>query len=315
MFLWLWNKVRSLNFFNSKSSDPSVKRREQHTTRVYILLLIVASIVLFCYSVFNQKTVIYTVDQPTEATYINLLAKYGDKVQCPCSRLALPYEAFITIEASYHQICSSEFISDSFIAQMFALRDTNTYRGDFMQISGSYFAGLNILCKVSQEVFTISLINFQATLFVNAKLLGPAAFKDQTAGLMQWFIDLTAGVFASTIQELIEFSTGNQILSVSSISYNLRIVSNGSVRIEPASLSGCSCLLHPLVCSEEAGFYSYDSSIDSFTLVSTLMGIRTTCFAFLSLMVSNLGCWYSSDCYANVRSKSVLLFSKPHFIS
>ncbi len=283
-----------------------MKRREQKTTRLYILLLSTTFAFLFFYTAFTKQTKIYNVQYPTKATYEHLLVKYADTIQCPCSSIAIPYQEFISVNVNYHPICSSEFISDSFIAQLFAFRDVNLYRGDFMQMSGPYFAGLSKLCLLSKIIFSRSLANVQANLFVNDKLLSPDDFAMKSAAMEQLFVEEAAAAFEDGIQVVLEFTTTNQMLSVSSVSYNLRIVSNENVQVEPGGFSNCSCLLNPSTCSEEAGFYSYDSSTDSFTLLSTVMGIQVTCYPLLSIMKSNLACWYSLDCYEKVRYKSLI---------
>lgn len=304
--LKFWTKIKSLNWFDTNSSDPLRQRRGQKSTRLYILLLSTTFTVLFFYTTFTKQTKIYNVQYPTQATYEQLLVKYADTIQCPCTRIAIPYQEFISFNVNYHPICSSEFISDSFIAQLFVFRDVNVYRGDFMQMSGPYFAGLSKFCLLSKIIFSRSLANVETDLFINDKLLSPDDFAMKSAAMELLFVEGAAAAFEGGIQTLLEFTTANQMLSVSSVSYNLRIVSNENVQVEPGGFSNCSCLLNPSTCSEEAGFYSYDSSTDSFTLLSTVMGIQVTCYPLLSIMQSNLACWYSLDCYEKVRYKSLI---------
>ena len=305
LLVWLWLKVKFLNLFESHSGDSLVERREQHTTRLYLVLISLMFAVLFSYTAFSEKTVTYTIQKPTRATYQTLLDTYGDRVQCPCTSLTVPFKSFTSIEARYHQICSSEFISDSFISQMFALRDANMYLGDFTQFSGTYFAGIQTLCSLSQTVFNLSIGNLYANAFFNAKLLTNKAFHNLADEKVRLYRDVGVNIFTQAILELLQLSTSNQLLSASSISYNVRVIRNESARIEPAGFADCSCLLNPMGCTKAGGFYTYDSSTDSFKTSSTVMGIQATCFPLLSLLQSNLACWYSSDCYGNVSDKFI----------
>lgn len=304
--LGLWTKIKGLNLFNSSSDDPLTVRREQIMSRLYLLILIISCTCLFIYNIFTEQRKIYTVEHPTQTIYELLLSKYPDTIQCPCTRIAIPNQAFISVKVNYHQICFSKFISETFIDQLFAFRDENMYQGDFMRMSGSHFAALRTFCSLSQTIFSRSLANSQANLLVNEKLLSPVDFARDAAKKSQSFIIGAVAAFGSGVDKSLELTTSNQALSVSSMSYKLDVLSNGDVQVNPSGFLNCSCLMNAYTCSEQAGFYSYNSSTNVFTLLSTVMGIQATCLPLLSIMRSNLACWYSADCYEKVGYKFII---------
>ena len=118
---------------------------------------------------------------------------------------------------------------------MFALRDANLYLGDFTQFSGTYFAGIQTLCSVSRTVFNLSIANLYANAFFNAKLLTKQAFHNLADEKVRLYRDVGVNIFTQAILELLELSTSNQLLSASSVSYNVRVTRNESARIEPAA--------------------------------------------------------------------------------
>lgn len=270
-------------------------------TRLYMLTLLVTFSGLLFYNIFTEHTKIYTVYYPTEAIYERLLSQYNSTIQCPCTHIAIPNEKFISGAVQFHHICSTEFMSDAFINQLFSFRDINVYRGGFMQISGPYFSGIRTFCSLSQIFFARSLAKVQTNLFVNEMLLSPDDFEAQAADQSLKFLVGALKSFRKGVQTLIDFTANNQALSVSSTLYDLQAVSNKSIQVYPGSIGNCSCLLNPLICAEPASFYSYNSSTDSFTQIWTVMGIQVACFPLLSIIQSNLACWYSSDCYEKVK--------------
>jgi len=227
--------------------------------------------------------------------------KYADTIECPCSNVAIPYEKFISISQSYHQVCSSGFISSDFIDQLFIFNRTILHRSDFMAISAPYFSWINSFCTLCRVVIYNFYNAFQAELFVNEKVLPENIFTKQADDIIQSFITSALTSFVRALLESIELTDSYQPLSASYSSFDLQVTSNGSIGIDPIGFDNCSCLLEPKTCSTAAGFYSYDSSNNSFTLLSTVRGIRVSCMPLTSFLLSNLECWYSTDCYQQVR--------------
>jgi hypothetical protein len=110
-----------LNLFASipPSNDPNIIRRNRNTTRVYFILLITAFFILILYTSLRQVTITVIVKSPSVSEYTELSLQYPLTLRCPCSRIAIKYNQFISqIEPQYHQICSSVFISPEWIESM-----------------------------------------------------------------------------------------------------------------------------------------------------------------------------------------------------
>ena len=300
-FRWLWTKIKILNLFDSYSNDALKVQREQNTTRLYIILLAIIFFILFFYTTFTPQTKTYTINRPTQVVYENLQMKHADTIECPCSNVTIPYEKFILITPRYHQVCSTGFIFPFFFNQLYLFNQTKIQRADFMAMSAPYFTWIASFCTLCQVLIYDLYSSFQKELFVNAKLLPENIFTKQTDDIIKSFIDSSSIRFIRSLTELLELTTSYQVLSASYSSFDLQVTSNGSIRIDPVGFDNCSCLLEPKTCSTAAGFYSYDSSNDSFTLLSTVRGIRVSCLPLISFLQSSLECWYSTDCYQQVR--------------
>ena len=293
--------MKTLNLFNSYSNNPSIETREQQTTRLYIILLLLILLILFLYTTFTEQTNTYIINRPTQSVYENLQMKYPDTIECPCTTVTIPYRKFLSINPRYHQICSTGFISPVFIKQLTAFNKTNIYQLDFNMISASYFQWIASHCILSRVVIYNFYVEFQTQLYVNVKVPAPKIFIQQTNDILQSSLDLMTDRFARGSIELLGMTTHYQIVTAYYTSFNLRVTSNGSIRIDPAGFSNCSCFIEPETCSTEAALYSYDSMNNSHTRLSAVKGIRVACLPLISFRQSTFECWYSRECYDEVR--------------
>jgi hypothetical protein len=295
-----------LNLFDSNSNNPLKHKHERYTTRLYILFVTIAFVVLLSYTIATKETTVYTIQKPSQDTYEKLYAEYSSTIACTCKNISIPYSYFIIIQASYHQVCSSSFISPGFFAQLAMIReDAPIYPGDFILMGVDYFEWLTTFCALSRLVFSNQLAAFQTELFVNNELLTRDVFEIQANQLADFFISDVQFYFARGITETRELLGFSQPISATSIiRYILPITTTSSgsqVRIEPLNFfSDCSCLSDPTSCSDDAAFYSYIPMNNSFYPIFKIPGIRIACSPMESLLQSNLACWYSSDCYETV---------------
>ena len=150
---WLWTKIKTINLFDSKSNDVLKERREQQTTRLYIVFLLTTFIVLVFYNVLTEETKIHTVQNPVYSAYEKLYLKYPNSIQCSCRQIAIKHSVFMSISSSFHPICSSEFIRPEFFKSLAEIKENLfLYKGDFMQWSAEYFQWLETLCTLATFV-------------------------------------------------------------------------------------------------------------------------------------------------------------------
>jgi hypothetical protein len=94
---------------NSREQEDDQRRRSNIiATRVYILILIVTlSGIGLGLSLIDQTTII-TIKNPTREQFEGLPMD----AQCSCSRISLPYGNFTSLQTSFYQVCSSDFVTD-----------------------------------------------------------------------------------------------------------------------------------------------------------------------------------------------------------
>ena len=315
-FTWLWHQIKMFNLFDSNSNNLAKQHTERQTTRLYIILLATASVILLSYTIATEETRVYTIEKPPQETYEKLYAKYSNTMTCMCSEISIPYSEFIRIQASFHQVCSSSFVLSDLSTQLAMIKhDIRLYPIDFMLMSTGHLQWLSTLCTLSRLIFFNQLAVFLANPFVNNKLLAHQEFEVQGSQLADAFINDIQFYFARGIKQTLEAIGITQAISAtSSVIYKLPIVTTPQgrqVRMEAANyFSSCSCVSEPISCSDEAAFYSYNPTNDSFHPVFKIPGMRIACNSLQSVLKSNLDCWYSSECYQTVRFFNIHYFNQ-----
>ena len=105
--------VIELNFFESGLNDQSTLRHERRSTRLYLLLLGIALIVLVMYIGFGIRTVHVTIHEPTLLTYQTIKLHYAETLKCPCTQIAVKYGRFVRTQLTYHQVIAVHSLTPS----------------------------------------------------------------------------------------------------------------------------------------------------------------------------------------------------------
>ena len=101
-----------------------------------VLFILAIIVILVIFALAQARTTIVTVKTPSMAKYRQLQAKYPDALNCPCATVTIPYEAFASVEFSLHEICSSIFVTDEWIAALHT-PDANRYLPTDFRSTGS----------------------------------------------------------------------------------------------------------------------------------------------------------------------------------
>ena len=94
-----------LNVYTETNDDsPDVRRNQILSTRVFLVSITLAMVGLTGYTA-QMQTITLEVNNPSQYDYERLEKLYGDTLTCPCSRLAVPAGSFVTVSATFHQVC------------------------------------------------------------------------------------------------------------------------------------------------------------------------------------------------------------------
>lgn len=283
------NKMINLNLFDRRSADSYVLRRQRITTRLYIITLIITLIILILYTSLDEQSISVIIKAPTLTEYEKLQIKYPNTLNCPCDHVAVNYESFIVLQPSYHNICSSDFISQQWIDY---LHDIIPLSPPKLRATASVqFNVLSLLCQSTAEAVDNSLTQFYATKFINIYLIPPDLFNTQIQSAVNVFKASAPRTFKRTLDMIRGLIQGNALLSAYETNWKFTLINTkhyASVYTNPRSYSNlCNCGTSSL-CTQPA---VVDNDMNS-----TLPGLFIGCYPVESILQSTLECLYQQTC-------------------
>jgi hypothetical protein len=241
--------LRDLNLFQSdkdNEEDLHQYRNNLIATRVYVIALILALISITLGLLLIPQTTKTMLHYPT----VDQVKTLPLDAQCPCSRLSVSYGTFITLEARFHQVCSSDFISDRWIKTIYSdVNLTHFYQGDFRGSSSAQFQALASLCHLSNSNVEDGLVSFYDTSLISSQVLFEDLLKVTIQVSIEQFNTTVPFAFKSQLDLINKLTYGNQIISGLRTILDIEYLNNGGAEIftnylyyKNSSVSGDRCV-------------------------------------------------------------------------
>ncbi|CAF4213438.1 unnamed protein product [Adineta steineri] len=256
-------------------------------------------------------TIIVVIKQPTVDIYLKLQAQYPETLTCPCSSISIDYKQFISFQPTFHQVCSSDFVTTNWINSFESYEIL--YAQDIRSLGSIYFTTLSKFCNLSLETINNALFSFNSTKYVTRNVQLLDFFQTQTEKIIG---DLEKSTINSFLQLLSIYKytfIGNALFSGYLSSYGYTTVtgnlSNSLNQVffphvlspdENDSSILCSCKTSPLTCGQSTGIY--ETSENDLFIVP---GVRLGCFLTESLLQSTLECFFDQQCLDKVQNFTV----------
>jgi hypothetical protein len=101
------------------------------STRVYILSIIIILFGTGLFLFFDDQSEFVIINSPTKQQF----RKVPSNAKCSCSQISIPYGKFTSLQTIFHQVCSSDFVTDRWIKAInsganstyFSIKDFRTY--------------------------------------------------------------------------------------------------------------------------------------------------------------------------------------------
>ncbi|CAF0824548.1 unnamed protein product [Adineta ricciae] len=233
-----------LNIFKRDRSTHQEVRFQRYATRIYICLLIAMTSIFTFYTFLTKSPQSKTVHDPTELQFIYLEKQYPRSLSCSCSSALIPYSDIIKIQPQYHQLCTSDLISDRWIKYIDDTHSATQLPIDYRFVGSTYFKLLSIVCRLANETITNALDIFLQSQFISSQVISEELFENQMNSLIEDWKATTLNTFKSTIQLIRQSIDGNQLISADhNFSPVLRRDSNGNL-FEWSYLPECDCILN-----------------------------------------------------------------------
>ena len=290
--------VRLNLFYNPQKSSESTYHREQYSTRVYILLVIMSVIILLIYNIFARQTITENVDSPTEEDYHQLQeSKYELSLKCPCSHNLILQRKFMQIRTTIHEVCLSPFIEEDWIKSMFIHGNwSNLHSNDFHRRGALYFQGLRLFCFLHYDKSSHNDSSFLGTHLISIQLLSETQLMMQMNATVKNVLKSSRGDYSMMYKNARDFINNNQMLSIYSSNWVFSPMTNMNdfvdvpISMEPVSYGNCSCATSS-VCFESVTLYG-----------QIIPGFVISCIPLQSLFLSTLACLYNETCIEQINN-------------
>ena len=110
--------IININLYKTGSTDEIDLREQRLHTRIYIIMFAACLCLVLFYTAIAQQSVTNTYQISSMEDYEHLLNLPQNNVNCPCTRISIPYNEFVTELRvdTIHQGCSTNLIRMALIA-------------------------------------------------------------------------------------------------------------------------------------------------------------------------------------------------------
>ncbi|CAF4202656.1 unnamed protein product, partial [Adineta steineri] len=301
------------NIYDSDSNLTLEQRDHENrsniiATRIFLIVLIITLIIFILAFQLSFRTKTVTVSNPTQEQFENL----PFTIYCPCSRISISYDQFTSINVRFHQVCSSDFISDRWIQTIFTGSNTTYfYLKDFRTYGSAAFQALASFCRLSKINALQSITLFNQMSIISPETLTQSVFQSQINASIEQFQLTTPNEFKIQLNLVQDMTTHSRLQSGiqtnSLLSYFLTdnqqftVSRNSIVYVSSRNNNTCSCSAS-FNCQESSLIYNIYGAATQRTVTSNtkiLMRInrfKLGCLPVNAILLSTLECFYNQTC-------------------
>ena len=297
LFAKLLKYLFELNIFQTYSSlnDPYKRQTQRISTRISLVLLLMAFLVLLIYTATATSVHTFTVNTPSHDQFKQLHQQYAQTLICPCSQISNKLESFVTIDYMLHPVCDSMYITDRWIDY------TQFHNGrlstcDFRFLARQTFPALRSLCQLANEAIKMSLDQFNSTGYISAVVTSEELLQSQLEMTIEQFIASTTNNFLLTLRTIGNTTQANALQSGLLTNAQLALAEYYFMALWKA-FDECTCAVSS-GCTDRSGIYEDDLSSVSFYVP----GIYCGCYIIETLRQSDLRCFFDQSCLNDLQS-------------
>jgi hypothetical protein len=301
VFSKLKRYLSTFNVFSSvpPTTDPYELQNEIISTRLFIILSTITLTILLLYTSLVSVTKTVNIKNPTLAQYSELYATYSQTLTCACTTISINYGDFLNVQYSFHQVCSSIFVTENWIYYLATSYGyIAVYSKDFRWTGTSTFQGLRAFCNLINRTISDSLTRFYSNQYVSASVTPFGLFHLQAQSLIDQFILSTTNAFLLSLSMIRGTIQSNGLSSGLDTNYGLFVAKdNKTIFSSPRYYFNCSCEVSP-TCGYLSAIYDPGNGNKLFTVP----GVYTGCYIIESLLQSTLECFYDQTCIRALQS-------------
>lgn len=326
-----------LNLFETIDtiSNPQHLRTAIIATRFYILLMTIAVLLLVLFTTLAQQTQTFTIHNPSQNLFLQLYSKYSSTLQCPCAQLEIPYDVFINISYIFHPVCSSVFVSNTWINLLFRPDMTYFYPQDFRSSASGQFQLLASLCSFINRTIADTIDDFLSTPLLSPQTFSLSSLEAQSDARNQ-FLKTSVTYTFRRLLNLVRGTTqmnGLQPAMQTSKIHLMHVYPNKSLNAKPFETIWSNNGEKDCFCGVTANCYASSGFFDLFqqetgglfikyNSIINITGFQVSCYALDALLSSSLQCFFDSDCFStlltyfpltNITNLDILHINQTHY--
>ncbi|CAF1197608.1 unnamed protein product [Adineta steineri] len=300
----LFQFISEINLFETDATDNISIRIQRLCTWFFISTFTTSLLIVTIYASLYAEEVHITIQNPTIDLYAELAAKYS--IECDCSETSVPHKEFISLQPIYHQVCSSDFVTQRWIDYLFhSIEHSFYFYADFRSTAVQQFQLLAILCQLSIQETKDGLDLFFHTEIISDKLMSKDFLVAETQARIGTFKTNAPDALHYKLMFIREMIAGNALLSstpnIFQFMFQYHDYGHKSVwEINHQNVfhqtdgNFCTCKEF-FTCYSRAGFFgsSLFNSDNSFAYLYIIDGWYTGCRPIDSLLSSTLKTFYN----------------------
>ncbi|CAF0966699.1 unnamed protein product [Adineta ricciae] len=285
-------KLIELNWFESNTNDEENLRKEIITTRVYLIVFTLVLLTLVFYSSLIDKTINVKVSLSSLSQYQQVQMKYPNTFNCPCNEISVPYKDFLVVSPIYHEVCSSDFIQQSWIEYLYneqTITDQN-YRA----VAAAQFQVLSYLCIIADGTIQESLAQFYSTKFITNDFIPFSLFQIQTDSIVDIFQKTLSQTFNRPFEMTQDLLQGNSLMSVFQTNWKFTVLKTSS---------WSPIYTNPMFYNQICNCGTSSKCTQPVFINNTLVdGLYIGCYPVETMLQSSLQCFYNQTCLQMILS-------------
>lgn len=215
VLVWL----KEFNVFENPHHTRNINH-ERLSTRIYAVLLCISLFILVLYTAIASSVTTFTVQNPSLDQFKQMQQRYGSNaLNCPRTHLTIVYSSFVNIKCDFHQVCTSQFVSESYLQELYRLYnglDTSQTASNAFTLQGTifpHFQSLHVLCNLGQDAVNDAQQKFLASSFVSVNMIGFDLFEKLINASLVDFLMTLPNSFSNSLQLMRGMTQANGLVS------------------------------------------------------------------------------------------------------
>ena len=165
--------------------------------------------VLLYYGPLSKETTPVVEKHPSIETMNDLYRRNISRLSCSCSKAAIPYSDFLSIQVKFYPICSSDVVSLSYRSQLYERNNSNS-TSELV----THYRILSTLCQLSKQFLTNALKVFENRELITVEPLSNATFSGQIESRVINFIRRTKSDYRRILHFITQSFHVNQLVTL-----------------------------------------------------------------------------------------------------